>query len=49
MTLWHKGSKPVACRFWLLFIQSLLRCICFKVYFTESNYLVSNWSYSLLV
>jgi len=46
--LWHRGSKPVACRFWLFLSDHILHCICFKILFTESKYLVSNWSVILV-
>jgi len=45
--LWHRGPKPVACRFWLFLFNHILHCICL-IRFTESKYLVSNWSYTRL-
>jgi len=33
------GPNPVACRFCFLF-YFILRCICFKLSFTESNYIL---------
>jgi len=44
--MWHRG--PVACRFWLFLFYHILHCICFKIPFSESKYLVSNWSYILV-
>jgi len=47
--MWHRGSKPVTCRFLLFLKNHILHCICFKILFTESKYLVSKWSYTSLI
>jgi len=47
--MWHRGPKPVVCRFLLFLLNHNLHCICFKVLFTVSKYLVSNWSYTRLI
>ena len=39
--MWHRGPKPVACRFWLFILIIILHCIWFKILFTE-KYVVSN-------
>ena len=47
--MWHRGPKPVACRFWLFLLNHIPHCIGFKILFTVSKYLVSNWSYTHLI
>ena len=40
---------PVTCHFWLVLLNPILHCICFKMHFTESKYLTYKWSYTRLI
>jgi len=44
-----QGPKTFHLSFWTLLVNHILHCICFKILFTESEYLVSNWSYTRLL
>jgi len=34
--MWHRGPKPVTCRFWI-FLNHILPCICFKILLQNQN------------
>jgi len=42
---WAQNPSLVVCGF---SFNHILHCICLKTHFTESKYLVSNWSYTCL-
>ena len=43
------AQNPSLVVFGGFFFSHILHCICFKMHFTESKYLVSNWSYTCLI
>jgi len=43
--LWHRGPNPS----FVVLGFFIIHCICFKIPFTVSKYLVSNWSYTRLI
>ena len=44
-----QGPKIRRLSFLAFLFYHILHCICFKIPFTESKYLVSNWSYTSLI
>ena len=45
LQMWHRGPKPIL----TFLLNHILHCICFKIFFTGSKYLVSNWNYTCLI
>ena len=46
---WFPYVTHVACRFLAFLWNYILHCICFKILFTVSTCLLSNWSYTRLI
>ena len=44
-----QGPKTSRLSFSAFLLNHILHCFCFKILFTESKYLVSNWSYTHLI